>query len=162
MILPSAARQPEVHKEEVRGSERGLVSETRLVLTNFSICNCYCLLSWYNIEPRVVKMKKKITCREVKGVTSSCLLPPCSTLLLFSGGSLLLPLLLGVVVRLFFTLGFLLLEPGGLPGPRFTTGVGPFSSFFFGAGKKWILVLETFLKISGFYSKKFFRYVETY
>ena len=106
-------------------------------------------------------MKKKITCREVKGVTSSCLLPPCSTLLLFSGGSLLLPLLLGVVVRLFFTLGFLLLEPGGLPGPRFTTGVGPFSSFFFGAGKKWILVLETFLKISGFYSKKFPRYVAT-
>ena len=34
MILPSAARQPEVHKEEVRGSEWGLVSETRLVLTN--------------------------------------------------------------------------------------------------------------------------------
>ena len=143
----------------MRGSERGLVSETRLVLTNFSICNCYCLLSWYNIEPRVVKMKKKITCREVKGVTSSCLLPPCSTLLLFSGGSLLLPLLLGVVVRLFFTLGFLLFEPGGLPGPRFTTGVGPFSSFFFGAGKKWILV---FLKTSGFYSKKFPRYVATY
>ena len=105
-------------------------------------------------------MKKKITCREVKGVTSSCLLPPCSTLLLFSGGSLLplLPLL-GVVVRLFFTLGFLLLEPGGLPGPRFTTGVGPFSSFFLGAGKKWILV---FLKTSGFYSKKFPRYAATY
>ena len=82
------------------------------------------------------KIQRMITCKEVNGVTASCLLPG-STLLLFSGGSLLLPLLLfGVVVDPFFTLGFLLLEPGGLPGPRFTGAVGVFSSFFFGAAKK--------------------------
>ena len=86
------------------------------------------------------------TCKDVNGVTASCLLPG-STLLLFSGGSLLLlPLLLFgpvvVVVDPFFTLGFLLLEPGGLPGPRFTGPVGVFSSFFLGAAKNRILVLK--------------------
>jgi len=86
-------------------------------------------------------------CKEVKGVTASCCLPPGSTLLLFSGGSLL-PLFGGGVRLLdpFFTLGFLLLEPGGLPGPRFTGPVGVFSSFFFGAER-----LESSMSLSSIF-----------
>ena len=85
-----------------------------------------------------------ITCKDVRGVTASCF-PLCtSTLLLFSGGSLLFVLLfvelLFPVVELFFELGFLLFEPGGRPGPRFTGGVGVFSSFFFGAASNLMLV----------------------
>ena len=135
--LPWAGRQLEAQVQQALGLVAVLASTTSPYQPMFETITLLILLINYPIN-------FSVTCKDVRGVTASCF-PLCtSTLLLFSGGSLLFVLLfvelLFPVVELFFELGFLLFEPGGRPGPRFTGGVGVFSSFFLGAASNLILV----------------------
>ena len=140
--LPWAGRQLEAQVQQALGLVAVLASATSPYQPKFETKSLSFLINYPIIF--------SITCKDVRGVTASCF-PLCtSTLLLFSGGSLLFVLLfvelLFPVVELLFELGFLLFEPGGRPGPRFTGGVGVFSSFFLGAASNLMLVNVFLLK----------------